>query len=307
MPNYFDYMLESADTSIDDMDDYGVEESVYNEMDASMCEFDSYVQEGVGVAIAASVGGAALITGLIALIAKCFGKSSPTSAAKAAKEARKALNEVEKLPDDGCEILTDGAIEESKNNVEACVFDYIAACNAIMEGKEIPSSNPVSKNKKQDNTINYPSFNSTKIDISDISVSLNKDNEKANRKSKSEERQQNLINTQRANRGNKKAGTKITTDKAEANESLAHVEKASNEIDQLRKDLQATERDFAKAEKSGKVKVDPESRKTLEKKRAIAANAVSKESQKLKAPSMGILASLKALAGDVVSKVRKSR
>lgn len=305
MQNYFDYLLESADSSVDDIDDF--DNDAYNEMDASMCEFDSYVQESVGVAIAASVGGAALIAGLIALIAKCFGKSSPTSAAKAAKEARKALDNVEELPDEGCEILTNEAIEESKNNVQACVFDYIEACNAIMEGREIPSSNPVSKNKKQDNTINYPSSNSTKIDISDISVSLNKDNEKANKKAKANERQQNLINTQRANRGNKKAGTKITTDKAEANESLVHVEKASNEIDQLRKDLQATERDFAKAEKSGKVKVDPESRKTLERKRAIAANAVSKQSQKLKAPSMGILASLKTLAGDVVSKVRKSR
>ena len=162
------------------------------------------------------------------------------------------------------------------------------------------------ENKKQDNTINYPSFNSTKIDISDISVSLNKDNEKAKKKAKSEERLQNLKNTQHANRGNKKAGTKITTDKAEAKESLVHVEKASNEIDQLRKDLQATERDFTKAENSGKVKVDPEIRKTLEKKRAIAANAVSKQSQKLKAPSMGIIASLKTLAENAVSNVRKS-
>lgn len=303
MTDYFDYICESSDVDIDDD-----APDVYNEMDASMCEFDSYVQESVGVAIAAGVGGAALIAGLIALIAKCFGKSSSSSAAKVAKEARKALDKVEKLPEKGCEILTNEAIDESKKNVEVCVFDYIAACNAIMEGKEIPSSNPVSKRKKEDNTISYQPFNSKKINVSDISVSIDKYNGKADRKAKSEESLQNLMNTQHAGRGNKKPDTKITTDKAEAKESMVHIEQASNEIDQKRKDLQATERNFAAAEKSGNVKVTPEIKNALEKKRAIAAKAVSNESQKLKTPALGILSSLKTLVGDALShKSRKSR
>lgn len=306
MTDYFDYICESSEV---DIDDDGLD--VYNEMDASMCEFDSYVQESVGVAIAAGVGGAALIAGLIALIAKCFGKSSSSSAGKAAKEASKALDKVEKLPEGGCEILTNEAIDESKKNVEVSVFDYVAACNAIMEGKAIPSTNPLSKKKKDDDTFSYQSFNSKKINVSDISVSIDKYNGKADRKAKSEESLQNLMNTQRAGRGNKKPDTKITTDKAEAKESMVRIEQASNEIDQKRKDLKATERNFAEAEKSGKLNITPEIKNALEKKRAIAAKAVSQESQKLKTPAMGILSALKTVAGtvveDVLSKSRKSR
>lgn len=97
MPNYFDYICEGS-TNVNgeygDPDDNmsGIQ---YNEMDATMCEFDSYVQEGVGLAIAAGVGGTALLAGLIALIAKCFGNSSPSSAAKTAKEALAAAKAAE--------------------------------------------------------------------------------------------------------------------------------------------------------------------------------------------------------------------
>ena len=133
MPNYFDYMLESADSSIDDMDDCDVAESVYNEMDASMCEFDSYVQEGVGVAIAAGVGGAALIGGLIALIAKCFGNSSSNSAASAAKEAQKAIDNVEELPEEGVEVLTPEAVAGVKEEVSDKVQDFIDTAQAVLD------------------------------------------------------------------------------------------------------------------------------------------------------------------------------
>jgi hypothetical protein len=133
MPNYFDYMLESADSSIDDMDDCDVAESVYNEMDASMCEFDSYVQEGVGVAIAAGVGGAALIGGLIALIAKCFGNSSSNSAARAAKEAQKAIDNTEELPEEGVEVPTPEAVEKVKEEVRDNVQDFIDTAQAVLD------------------------------------------------------------------------------------------------------------------------------------------------------------------------------
>ena len=142
MPNYFDYMLESADSSIDDMDDYGVAESVYNEMDASMCEFDSYVQEGVGVAIAASVGGAALIGGLIALLVKCFGKSSPNSAAKAAQAAREAVQiaarQGTELPgDSNILMLTTDAIEEEADEViESLDFVIEGTRQLLLEAKD---------------------------------------------------------------------------------------------------------------------------------------------------------------------------
>lgn len=307
MPDYFDYISESSEVDIDDDDDAL---DVYDEMDASMCEFDSYVQEGVGLKIAAGVGGAALIAGLIALIAKCFGKSSASSAARAAKDARKALDKVDDLPEEGVEILTDKAIEESKKNVVISVFDYAAACKAIMNGEEIPSTNPVSQRKKENDTFSYQAFNDTKINVSDISVSIDKYNEKASKKAKSDESVQKLIDTRRAGRRNK-PGTKITTDKAEAKETLVHIEQVSNEIDQKRKDLQAIERDLTEAENSGRVKITPEQRKVLEKKRARAANAVSQESMKLKAPSMGILSAVKMIAKDLFSspshKSRKSK
>lgn len=137
MPNYFDYMLESADSSIDDMDDCDVADSVYNEMDASMCEFDSYVQEGVGVAIAAGVGGAALIGGLIALIAKCFGNSSSNSAASASKEAQKAIDNTEELPEEGVEVPTPEAVEEVKEDVRDNVQDFIDAAQSILDNRPI--------------------------------------------------------------------------------------------------------------------------------------------------------------------------
>lgn len=142
MPELFGYILESADSSIDDMDDYGVAESVYNEMDASMCEFDSYVQEGVGVAIAASVGGAALIGGLIALLVKCFGKSSPNSAAKAAQAAKEAVQTAARqgteLPgDSNILMLTTDAIEEEANEVtESLDFVIEGTSQLLLEAKD---------------------------------------------------------------------------------------------------------------------------------------------------------------------------
>ena len=94
MPNYFDYMLESAETRIDTYDDVHF---MYNEMDASMAQFDSYVQEGVGVKILIGIGIAAALGGLIALIIKLFsGKSGGASASTKAKTAKAATTKAKK-------------------------------------------------------------------------------------------------------------------------------------------------------------------------------------------------------------------
>ena len=50
MPDYFGYIHEA---SYDDIDDVDV---VYNEMDSSLAEFDSYVQEGVGLNVIIGIG-----------------------------------------------------------------------------------------------------------------------------------------------------------------------------------------------------------------------------------------------------------
>lgn len=154
MPNYFDYMLESADSSIDDMDDCDVAESVYNEMDASMCEFDSYVQEGVGVAIAAGVGGAAIIGGLIALITKCFGNSSSNSAARAAKEAQKAIDSTEELPKEGVEVPTPEAVEKVKEEVRDNVQDFIDTAQAVLDNSAKKNSETGIEKPEQTKTSN---------------------------------------------------------------------------------------------------------------------------------------------------------
>lgn len=86
MPNYFDYISEAAEVdanSPDELDD------IYNEMDASMTDFNTYVQEGVGLKILIGVGVAAALAGLIALIIKLFKKHSEKGAAKATDTAKK--------------------------------------------------------------------------------------------------------------------------------------------------------------------------------------------------------------------------
>lgn len=139
MPELFGYILESADQSVDDIGDF--DNDTYNEMDASMCEFDSYVQEGVGVAIAASVGGAALLGGLIALIAKCFGKTSPNSAAKATQAAKKAAQTAARqgteIPEDSnILMLTTDAIEEEANAVIESIDSVIEGTRQLLEAKD---------------------------------------------------------------------------------------------------------------------------------------------------------------------------
>ena len=86
MTSYFDYILEESIPQ-----SYEEPVTVYNEMDATMCEFDSYVQEGVGMKILIGVGIVAALGGLIALIIKCFSNKSSSSASNKTRAAKKAL------------------------------------------------------------------------------------------------------------------------------------------------------------------------------------------------------------------------
>lgn len=92
MPNYFDYMLESAENYNDDEDNC---QQLMTEMDLTLCDFDAYVQEGVGMALAA-VGLGAVIGAIIGVIIKLVSKKSDKSAATSFKRADKACREAER-------------------------------------------------------------------------------------------------------------------------------------------------------------------------------------------------------------------
>jgi len=81
MFDYFDYIHESSQEDIDDVD------LIYNETDLALAEFDSYVQEGVGLKIAVGLGIAVLLGTLIAVIIKVFGNRSDNKTNQAAKTA----------------------------------------------------------------------------------------------------------------------------------------------------------------------------------------------------------------------------
>jgi hypothetical protein len=85
MPNYFDYIHESSYEDIDDSFE------VFNEVDASLAEFDVYVQEGVGVNILIGVGIAAALAGIIALIVKLFSNKNGESAGKKVAKTKNAI------------------------------------------------------------------------------------------------------------------------------------------------------------------------------------------------------------------------
>lgn len=97
MFDYFDYIHESSQEDIDDVD------SIYNETDLALAEFDSYVQEGVGLKIVAGIGLAALLGGLIAVIIKVFGNRSDSKTNQAAKTA---LTFIQRCEQAGIETIT---------------------------------------------------------------------------------------------------------------------------------------------------------------------------------------------------------
>ena len=131
MPNYFDYMLESADSSVDDMDDFDLMNLFITKWMLQCVNLTHMFQEERWCSYRSSVGGAALLAGLIALIAKCFGNSSSSSVSKAAKELKKAIEEAKaagepvpecKLPD-----------VESIKNIGESVKKELDSCEATFE------------------------------------------------------------------------------------------------------------------------------------------------------------------------------
>lgn len=263
MPNYFDYISECADSSVDVLDDFDDINDVYNEMDATVCEFDSYVQESVGVAIAASVGGAALLGGLIALIAKCFGKTSPSSASRAAKEAKKAAKKAEaageEVPD--IELPTVEAIEAAGEAVEkeldsvADSFEEVLIVNSGSNGQ---------------------SENYSELKKGTTSVAVGEpygDTKKPERKYKKYEANSPYL--------------PIPVSKVESwgdlYKRLDAIEKTSDKISQKQKVLKKTEQKVNKAQQNG-AKLAPQQQNALKQKQGKAANHVAKTSSSFMKP-----------------------
>lgn len=124
MSNYFDYILESSSENIDDVD------VIYNEYEMTINEFDSYVQEGVGLKILAGIGIVAALGGLIAIILKLISSKDSGSVSNSAKETKKAIDKLaKKNPEEKleCELFYGNTWEKYFSAVsarsEACV-DY---------------------------------------------------------------------------------------------------------------------------------------------------------------------------------------
>ena len=84
----FDYIHESSQEDIDD---------IMSEYDVALVEFDTYVQEGVGLKIVAGLGIAALLGALIAVIIKVFGNRSDNKTNQAAKTALTFIQRCERV------------------------------------------------------------------------------------------------------------------------------------------------------------------------------------------------------------------
>lgn len=288
MPNYFDYISESADLSVDILDDFDDMNNVYNEMDASMCEFDAYVQEGVGLAIAAGVGGAALLGGLIALIVKCFGNSSSSSTAKTAKEVKKALQEMEAagepvpavpIPEaESVEALGD-ALEQDIDDTGS-IFEEIIMVN---EGSSTRSEKSSSSSQTQS------------IDNFDVP-----------------DRQRQLTNDKIKSGFNKQKfppaiRTSVPTSYDDAYNRLFTIENVSKKIEQKNKALKKTEQKVKKAESKGTVKTTPQQQQKLKQKQAQTANNVAKASRSINNPLGRLLSVVKTKGEKTASMIKDAR
>lgn len=136
MSDYFGYILESSQEDIGDID------LVYNEYDMAINEFDSYVQEGVGLKILAGIGIVAALGGLIAIILKLISSKDSGSVSNSAKETKKAIDKLaKKNPEEKleCELFYGNAWERYFSAVsarsEACVDyckEYCKKLNSII-------------------------------------------------------------------------------------------------------------------------------------------------------------------------------
>lgn len=122
MSNYFGYILEESIPQ-----DYEDPNDIYNEMDTTMCEFDSYVQEGVGLKVLIGAGIAVALSGLIALILKLF---SDKSEANVSTECRKALSIYEQAKNAGVKQIVLNIYPKR---------DFFSMTNGILDMTEILS------------------------------------------------------------------------------------------------------------------------------------------------------------------------
>jgi hypothetical protein len=290
MSEYFGYIHESS--SYDDLDDADV---VYNEMDASMCEFDAYVQEGVGLAIAAGVGGAALLGGLIALIVKCFGNSSSSSTAKTAKEAKKALQEMEAagepvpavpIPEaESVEALGDALIEDIDDT--GSIFEEIIVAN---EG-----SSSSSQTQRIDN---FSEFKKSKVNLAIKTNIPDRQIQFTNDKIKSE------FNKSKFPLAIK---TSVPTSYDDAYNRLFAIENVSKKIEQKNKALKKTEKKVEKAESKGTVKTTPQQQQKLKHKQAQTANNVAKASRGINNTLGRLLSVVKTKGEKAESMIKNAR
>lgn len=283
MKDYFDYISESSEV---DMDDDVLD--VYNEMDAELCEFDAYVQEGVGLAIAAGVGGAALLGGLIALIVKCFGRSSPSSTAKTAKEAKKALQEMEAageqlpavpMPEaESVETLGE-ALEQDIDNT-ASIFEEIIIVN---EGSSKRSETPFSSLQTQ----NIDNFNVP-------------------------DREKQFINEKIRSEFNKPKyplaiRTSVPTSYDDAYNRLNTIENVSEKLEKKNKGLKKIEQKVKRAESKGTAQTTPQQQQKLKQKQALTASNVSKVFRGINEPLGKFFSNVKTKGEKAASMIKNAR
>jgi hypothetical protein len=103
MANYFDYIPDESSNYSDDVydesyldDTYDIDD-VITEADLALMEFDSYVQEGVGLNVAIGIGIGVALAGLVALIIKLFKKNSDKGAKKKTEDAKKEATKAAKI------------------------------------------------------------------------------------------------------------------------------------------------------------------------------------------------------------------
>jgi hypothetical protein len=286
MSNYFDYISEAADSSVDELDDFDDVNDVYNEMDATMCEFDSYVQESVGVAIAAGVGGAALLGGLIALIIKCFGSSSSSSASRAAKKAKVVAEQMEKagqpLPEN-IKLPTVPQIEAAGEAVVDALNDTVETVEQAIQqaesgGDNIPAPGKGIPKPGDNFTFDHIPGKNARVP-SNALPAPGKDNPKPGENFTFDYVPGKKTSPQQGQSNNSflPAPLTLVTTYPDLKQRLDAIEKTSERISQKQKDLKKTEQKLKRSEQHGAT-LKPQQQSALKQKQGRAGNLVAQTS-----------------------------
>ena len=287
MPNYFDYISEAANSSVDELDDFDDMNDVYNEMDATMCEFDSYVQESVGVAIAAGVGGAALLGGLIALIVKCFGSSSSSSASRAAKKAKVVAEQMEEagqpLPEN-IELPTVSQIEAAGKAVEGELNDVVKTVEEVIQqaesgggasaGDSLPAPGKGIPKPGENFTFDHIPSKNTRVP-SNALPAPGKDNPTPGENFTFDHIPSK--NNGQSNNSFLPAPLTLVTSYSDLKQRLDAIEKTSERISQKQKDLKKTEQKLKRAQQHGAT-LRAQQQSALKQKQGRAGNLVAQTS-----------------------------